>query len=977
MFNLTQTKLILAAGLLFTPVLLSAQTDPQLIDIDNIEKLNAIRYDLDGNGEVDASASTADATIYETAFVLGVGESVSCTGRCKGYELTEDLDFEDVASYASSTVNTDWVDADAGTPVDGWEPIGGSSYFSKSGSGTLFQGNGNTISNLYINRPIAEYVGLFGRIGRATIRNLNLEGASVTGKNYVGCLAGENGSSNAKIENCSATGNVTAEGLRIDLEGIAGGLVGRNGLGTIHECSATVTVTSKGWTTGGLVGESSGGTISDSYAEGNVSGEYQVGGLVGYGASGTTVSGSHATGTTEKVGAGTDSYVGGLIGQTSTSVVIACYATGNVLAGKTVGGLIGGSDGGTVAACYAIGTATATGDESYAAGLIGGCNGTISACYATGTATATGFDSRVGGLIAQYRGNMSACYATGNVEVSGTDAIAGGLIGRSAGISGTSNNSIVTACYSTGTVTATGTDSIAKGLVGQEVLTDTGLGNPPGPSEVTITASYFDFETSGRQATEDYAKSTTELQSPTAYGSDIYVDWNVDVDDGLSRGVQDGTTAGDGTEDDPWDFGISDQYPALKVDLDGEGNASAFEFGGQGRSATPPPPSATAPEQIMGLSATAGNELVTLSWTLPADGGDAITHYVIKRAELSANVGSATPTEVAVADVTISSVTASYDVVSLDNGTTYYFQVAAKNSEGTGTYSAEVDAMPVASSATAPEQIMGLSATAGNELVTLSWTLPADGGDPITHYAIKRAELSANVGSATPTEVAVADVTISSVTASYDVVSLDNGTTYYFQVAAKNNTGTGTYSAEVNAEPVAPSATAPEQIMDLSATAGNAQVTLSWTLPEDGGDPITHYVIKQAATSVALGSATPTEVAVADVTISSVTASYDVVSLDNGTTYYFQVAAKNNTGTGTYSAEVNAEPVAPSATANAVPVFDAGSYSFTQAENEGIGTDVVGATAISATDADSDPLEYSLTDDGGGKFQDRYSVRCN
>ena len=36
--------------------------------------------------------------------------------------------------------------------------------------------------------------------------------------------------------------------------------------------------------------------------------------------------------------------------------------------------------------------------------------------------------------------------------------------------------------------------------------------------------------------------------------------------------------------DDPWDFGTDMQYPALKVDFDGNGEATAYEFGGQGRS---------------------------------------------------------------------------------------------------------------------------------------------------------------------------------------------------------------------------------------------------------------------------------------------------------------------------------------------------------------------------------------------------------
>ena len=79
------------------------------------------------------------------------------------------------------------------------------------------------------------------------------------------------------------------------------------------------------------------------------------------------------------------------------------------------------------------------------------------------------------------------------------------------------------------------------------------------------------------------AKTTSELQTPTEYGTDpaIYSGWNIDVDNGFARGVDDGSAAGDTTADDPWDFGTSSQYPVLKVDFDGDGTAGVAEFGSQ------------------------------------------------------------------------------------------------------------------------------------------------------------------------------------------------------------------------------------------------------------------------------------------------------------------------------------------------------------------------------------------------------------
>ena len=74
----------------------------------------------------------------------------------------------------------------------------------------------------------------------------------------------------------------------------------------------------------------------------------------------------------------------------------------------------------------------------------------------------------------------------------------------------------------------------------------------------TISASYWDTETTG-QSTSDggTGKTTGELQSPTGYSS-AYAGWNVDVD---NADGDNNTATG---VDDPWDFGTSSRYPTLK-----------------------------------------------------------------------------------------------------------------------------------------------------------------------------------------------------------------------------------------------------------------------------------------------------------------------------------------------------------------------------------------------------------------------------
>ena len=268
---------------------------------------------------------------------------------------------------------------------------------------------------------------------------------------------------------------------------------------------------------------------------GSLSGSARVGGLVGQ--NDGTISACYATGNVT----GTGENVGGLVGF-NNGTIRACYATGDASGTQSVGGLVGISESsGTIIACYATGAASGS---VAVGGLSGKDFGTIRACYATGNATGTG--NNVGGLSGQTHGPISACYATG--DASGDQSV-GGLVGLNVG-------STISACYATGDASG----SVVGGLLGRKAAG-------------TVTNSYFDYEASNRPAADSYSKTTAQLQTPTAYAG-IYSNWNIDVD-------------GDSNNDDPWDFGTATQYPALKVDLNGDDLATAYEFGVQGRDAPP------------------------------------------------------------------------------------------------------------------------------------------------------------------------------------------------------------------------------------------------------------------------------------------------------------------------------------------------------------------------------------------------------
>ena len=166
------------------------EDDNGLIDISTLNQLNAVRFDLNGDGMVDAGVSTENALVYETAFGLEPGE-VACASGCEGYELVESLDFNDIDAATDDDQLSVWAEGASAAGVadavpEGWMPIGDAT----SPYAAIFWGRGHTISNLYINRLSTENVGLFGRLGRAIVHSLGLEGGSVTGGSYTGALAG-------------------------------------------------------------------------------------------------------------------------------------------------------------------------------------------------------------------------------------------------------------------------------------------------------------------------------------------------------------------------------------------------------------------------------------------------------------------------------------------------------------------------------------------------------------------------------------------------------------------------------------------------------------------------------------------------------------------------------------------------------------------------------------------------------------------
>ena len=194
-----------------------------------------------------------------------------------------------------------------------------------------FDGGGHKITNLYINRPSTDFVGLFGTIASGSeIKDVGLEDVDIKGNERIGGLVSQNrgnitntystgsisgnedvgglvGENYGMVTNSYSNSNVSGDGYY----DFVGGLVGYDGGGTITQSYSTGSVNggSSGLYVGGLAGCVDDGTVSDSYT-GSVSGYDYVGGLIGYVNPWATVTNTYSTGSV----CGTLSLTGGLIG---------------------------------------------------------------------------------------------------------------------------------------------------------------------------------------------------------------------------------------------------------------------------------------------------------------------------------------------------------------------------------------------------------------------------------------------------------------------------------------------------------------------------------------------------------------------------------------------------------------------------------------------------------------------------------------
>ena len=195
-----------------------------------------------------------------------------------------------------------------------------------------FDGNGKTISNLYINAT-SEYQGLFGyglsndENIKGVIKNLTL--ANVNVKNTVGCtgalIGGADNFEITQVVISSGTvegegqgiggicGQVAAESKFLSCENRAqiksqndncshiGGICGNLNSSHIEKCANYGNINSQGFNVGGICGSSSKCSITTSANYGDIVGNRFVGGIIGYASSNESISNSLTTGDVKSI----------------------------------------------------------------------------------------------------------------------------------------------------------------------------------------------------------------------------------------------------------------------------------------------------------------------------------------------------------------------------------------------------------------------------------------------------------------------------------------------------------------------------------------------------------------------------------------------------------------------------------------------------------------------------------------------------
>lgn len=236
---------------------------------------------------------------------------------------------------ADITINEDVSGSDATSQKYKWTPIGMDKTKAYTGN---FDGNGHTISGLYINSTAAN-TGLFGYVGAAgEIKNVTISDSVITStQNYTGAVVGD---SKGNITNCHTTATTRVTGANY-----VGGIVGElDSNMSLAQCSNAGEVQGTGTSgyAGGIAGRvqsNASNALTDSYNTGRITGVANVGGIAGCLYNGGGIQDVYNTGSVSA----SKGVAGGITGAFRSGAIKAAYNAGIVKA-MAKGGVAGRLD---------------------------------------------------------------------------------------------------------------------------------------------------------------------------------------------------------------------------------------------------------------------------------------------------------------------------------------------------------------------------------------------------------------------------------------------------------------------------------------------------------------------------------------------------------------------------------------------------------------------------------------------------------
>ena len=319
--------------------------------------------------------------------------------------------------------------------------------------------------------------------------------------------------------------------------------------------------------------------------------------------------------------------------------------------------------------------------------------------------------------------------------------------------------------------------------------------------------------------------------------------------------------------------GVSYSFKVKAVNLLGEGL-----FSNQSETIVPQ----GVPSKMVQPTVTAGDASVTLTFTIPLSNGSGITKYIVSQYPAVNNVIRTIEYNFGQSPITVTELT---------NGKTYNFSIKAVNGIGAGEDSFLSNSVTPLGPPSIPRNIQ---VTRGNQNIVVNFNpSQSTGGSQIKQYNVQYKPVSSITA---PSQITVIPPTqtTQATTLSATITGLQNGVEYNVQVNATNKK---LFTSALSEPSTITPATTPYTIIVLSAVAGDSSAILNFTVPNNGGDAITSYIVTPYIDTII-----PSD----PITFTTTQLPLVVSGLTNNTMYTFKVKAVNSIGAGAEGLSANA-----------------------------------------------------------------------